>query len=123
IAKTKHDIVVSFDDDMQITKDWFKVIKKAIQDHPDHYVFTCPLRNPNKRIVAGRKMTIKNQKLYHSPIHSVSGEYQYADWGPIGCLVVCRKALLPKVKIPNIFKREDACFYLEMKKFRLNATV
>lgn len=123
--KSKHDMLASFDDDMQIGKGWYPAMKAAIAEHPQYCVFTGVMKGPQGGLLtAGNKMYIEGDQLIRKRIRSIEGRYHLADWGPIGCLVLCRKALTSEVKIPrDIYTLEDAAFFLELRKLGIHQTV
>jgi hypothetical protein len=123
-VKWIHDIVVSLDDDMQITKGWYEKIVEAMNVYPNHSFFSCAVKGPDNVVQrAGSGMQIKDGVLYRIELAASAEKYQVAEWGPFGCLILCRKALQPEVKVPDLYVREDDAFYLEVKKLEINETV
>jgi hypothetical protein len=123
-VKLNYEMVVSLDDDMQITEGWYEKIIEAINLFPNHSIFSCVVKGPNEVVQrAGSGMLIQNGILYRYEQTSFNEKYHVAEWGPFGCLVLCRKALQPDVKVPDLYVREDDAFYLEMKKLGINETV
>lgn len=123
-VKFIHEIVVSLDDDMQITEGWYEKMIEAINVYPNHSFFSCVVTGPDNVVQrAGSGMFIKDGILYRSELASTNEKYNIAEWGPFGCLVLCRKALKPEIKVPDLYVREDDAFYLEMKKFGINETI
>lgn len=124
IAKSRHEVIASLDDDMQITPGWFQSIQAAMDEYPNHCVFTGLVKGPKGGIqIAGSKMRIKDNRLSREALRTIPGKYGLTDWGPLGCLVLCRKALQPNLQIPPLFVREDSAFYLELRKLGINQAV
>ncbi|TLS37473.1 glycosyltransferase [Pseudalkalibacillus caeni] len=115
-AKMNNTYVLSLDDDMQITPNWFETMKEAFQQFPDHSVFTGVLKHPDNSIqAAGANFTAQEGKLRRIPNKTWEDKHHLADWGPLGYLVLCRQALQPPIKIPPLYVHEDAAFLLELR--------
>lgn len=122
--KSKHEIIASLDDDMQILEGWYEAFQEAIFEHPDHSVFTGIVKDGrNGELMAGSHMIMDGNILKRKTNKIVPLNYTKTEWGPLGALILCRKSLLSHVKIPNVFVREDSAFYLELKKLGINETI
>ncbi|MGG5253243.1 glycosyltransferase [Neobacillus sp. SM06] len=123
-VKRKFDVVVSLDDDMQLMPNWLETILEAMEQYPNHNVFTGIVRGRDGKIqFAGSKFTIKDQTLYRQELTEIKGKYDVTDWGPIGCMALCRSALSESISIPPIYIRDDASLFLELRRFGWNETV
>lgn len=123
-TKRKHDIVISIDDDMQLKPNWLENIMEAMNEFPKHCIFTGVVKGPEGNIqLAGSKFNIINETLYRYDITEVKTKYQLADWGPMGCMALCRSALTDPVYIPPLYIRDDAALYLQLRGFGINETV
>lgn len=124
LIKRRYDIVVSLDDDMQLKPNWLENILKAMDQFPNHNVFTGIVRDREGRIqFAGSKFTIKDQTLYRQELTEIKEKFDLTDWGPIGCMALCRSALSDSISIPPIYIRDDASLFLELRRFGWNETV
>lgn len=122
--KGKFDIIISLDDDMLINEGWFEAIIKGIEDHPKHSIFTGVVTDSRGRVqIAGSRMNFKGRTLKRKANKRVSGMYTVTDWGPLGCLILCRDALKKEVTIPKLFVREDSAFFLICKDLGINETI
>jgi GT2 family glycosyltransferase len=122
--KGKFDIIISLDDDMLIHEGWFEAIIKGIEEHPNHSIFTGIVTDSRGRVqIAGSRMRFKGSTLKRRANQTVSGMYSVTEWGPLGCLVICRDALRKEVMIPKLFVREDSAFFLICKSLGINETI
>ena len=122
--KGKFDIIISLDDDMLIKEGWFEAIIKGIEDYPEHSIYTGVVTDSRGRVqIAGSRMNFTGNTLKRKENRTVSGMYTVTDWGPLGCLVLCREALKEEVTIPNLFVREDSAFFLICKNLGINETI
>jgi hypothetical protein len=122
--KEKFDIIISLDDDMLIKEGWFDAILKGIEDYPEHSIYTGVVTDSRGRVqIAGSRMKFTRNSLKRRENRTVSGIYTVTDWGPLGCLVLCRHALKKEVTIPNLFVREDSAFFLICKNLGINETI
>lgn len=123
-TKHKHDIVISLDDDMQLKPNWLENIMEAMNDFPNHSIFTGVVKGPLGDIqLAGSTFKISNKTLYRKDITEVKEKYQLADWGPMGCMALCRSALTDLVYIPPLYIRDDAALYLTLLNLGINKTI
>ncbi len=123
-VKRKHDVVVSLDDDMQLKPNWLEVIFEAMRQYPNHNVFSGIVMGRDGKVqFAGSSFAIKDQVLYRKELTKIDGKYQITDWGPIGCMALCRSALSDSISIPPIYIRDDASLFLELRRFGWNETV
>ncbi|WP_205174097.1 glycosyltransferase [Bacillus pakistanensis] len=123
-TKLKHDVVISLDDDMQLKPQWVENVINAMNKYPKHCVFTGIVRGQDGKIqFAGSKFKINNNTLYRYDLTDMESKYKFTDWGPIGCMAFCRSALTESVYIPPLYIRDDASFYLLLRKFGINETV
>ncbi|XJZ28209.1 glycosyltransferase [Bacillota bacterium Lsc_1132] len=123
-TKRKHDVVISIDDDMQLMPNWLESILEAMNQFSHHNVFTGVVRARNNTIqLAGSKFSIKNQTLFRYDLTEVHNKYELTDWGPMGCMAFCRSALDDSVCIPPLYIRDDAAFYLQLRRLGINETV
>ncbi|MDQ0970655.1 GT2 family glycosyltransferase [Neobacillus niacini] len=124
VMKEKFDIIISLDDDMLIHEGWFEAIITGIEDHPKHSIFTGVVTDSRGRVqIAGSRMNFRGNTLKRRANQTVSGTYTVTDWGPLGCLVLCRDALKKEVTIPSLFVREDSAFFLICKNLGINETI
>ncbi|MFS0777208.1 glycosyltransferase [Neobacillus sp. 3P2-tot-E-2] len=122
--KEKFDIIISLDDDMLIHEGWFEAIIKGIEDHPKHSIYTGVVTDSRGRVqIAGSRMNFRGNTLKRRANQTISGMYSVTDWGPLGCLVLCRDALKKEVIIPKLFVREDSAFFLICKSLGINETI
>ncbi|MCA1059076.1 glycosyltransferase [Rossellomorea aquimaris] len=122
--KEKHDVIISLDDDMQITPNWYENIEKAMNYFPNHSVFSTGMKRPRGvKSIVGANMEFEGDLLIRKQLQTIYKKYQIADWGPLGCLVFCRKALEKDIKFPNIYTLDDEAFFLELKKRNINQTI
>ncbi|MDQ7862803.1 glycosyltransferase [Peribacillus frigoritolerans] len=123
-TKHKHDIVISLDDDMQLKPNWLDCVMEAMNDYPNHSIFTGVVKGPSGEIqLAGSNFNICNKTLYRYDITEVKEKYQLTDWGPMGCMALCRSALTDLVTIPPLYIRDDAALYLKLLNLGINKTV
>ncbi|KGX92519.1 hypothetical protein N781_17040 [Pontibacillus halophilus JSM 076056 = DSM 19796] len=123
-AKSKHPIVISLDDDMQLKKGWVEAVITAMGQFPNYHVYTGIVRNRNRDIeIAGTNFSVRNGYLYRTENQVITNKYMFTDWGPIGCIALRGKALLPQAQIPPTFTRDDAIFFMNLKKLNANQTV
>ncbi|ALC82139.1 MULTISPECIES: glycosyltransferase [Bacillus] len=123
-AKLKHDIIISLDDDMQLKPKWLEKVEEAMNYFPNHCVFTGVVRGPKGDIQhAGSTLKIENNTLYRSENKEVKSKYHVTEWGPMGCLAFCRSALKDHIVIPSLYIRDDAAFYLLLKRLGINNTI
>jgi GT2 family glycosyltransferase len=122
--KGKHDIIISLDDDMQITPNWYEQIEEAMKSYPNHCVFSSSMKRPGgNQSVVGAKMIFEGDQLIRKRLQTIHKNFQIADWAPLGCLVLCRKAVEKSITFPNIYTLDDEAFFLELKKRKINQTV
>ncbi|WP_419887269.1 glycosyltransferase family 2 protein [Neobacillus niacini] len=122
--KEKFDIIISLDDDMLIHEGWFEAIIKGMEDHPNHSIFTGMVTDSRGRVqIAGSRMRFIGSTLKRRANQTVKGMYTVTEWGPLGCLVICRNALKKEVIIPKLFVREDSAFFLICKSLGINETI
>ncbi|MCP3739189.1 glycosyltransferase [Rossellomorea sp. BNER] len=125
-VKRNHDIVISLDDDMQLKPKWLENIMLAMDKFPKHCVFTGVVRRNDGSIqMAGSNFKIENKTLYRTENQKILplSKYHITEWGPMGCLAFCRSALTEPCIIPPLYIRDDAAFYLLLRRFGINETV
>jgi cellulose synthase/poly-beta-1,6-N-acetylglucosamine synthase-like glycosyltransferase len=123
-TKRKHDIVISLDDDMQLKPNWLENVMEAMNQYPKHSIFTGVVKGPKGNIqIAGSKFNVIDKTLYRYDITEVKKKYQLTDWGPMGCMALCRSALTDRVSIPPLYIRDDLSLYLQLLNLGINETV
>ncbi|UXH45329.1 glycosyltransferase [Rossellomorea vietnamensis] len=119
-----HNIIVSLDDDMQLMPNWMDNIIHAMKVFPNHCVFTGIVKGKSGDIQhAGSNMQIINKTLYRSENKKVTPNFSKTEWGPMGCMAFCRSALSKDIVVPSLYIRDDAAFYLLLKKMGINETI
>jgi hypothetical protein len=122
--KGTFDIIISLDDDMLINEGWYEAIITGIENHPKHSIFTGVVIDSRGKVqIAGSRMKFSGNTLKRRANQLVSGKYTVTEWGPLGCLVLCRDALKDEVTIPKLFVREDSAFFLICKNLGINETI
>ena len=122
--KGNYEVIISLDDDMQITPNWYEHIENAMTYYPYHSVFSTGMKGPNSvKNIVGANMEFEGEKLVRKKIQNIYKDYQIADWGPLGCLVFCRKAIEKQIIFPKIYTLDDEAFFLELKKRNIHQTV
>ncbi|MBW3113781.1 MULTISPECIES: glycosyltransferase [Bacillaceae] len=122
--KGKYDVIISLDDDMQITPHWFEHIEEAMNYYPHHSVFSSGMKRPGgAEMIFGAKMEFEGNSLIRKRLRTVYRNFQIADWGPLGCLVLCRKAIEPIINFPKVYTLDDEAFFLELKNKNIHQTI
>jgi hypothetical protein len=119
-----HNIIVSLDDDMQLKPNWMDNIIHAMKVYPNHCVFTGVVRGIKGDIQhAGSTMKIINNTLFRSENKMITSNFGITEWGPMGCMAFCRSALSKDIIVPSLYIRDDAAFFLLLKKLGINETI
>ena len=99
--RDKYDMIISVDDDIEITEGWYKQVIEAYHKFPKVNMFTTMIMQEENVYTSGTYMSIERNIL--TMIHNnknLRKKYLETDFAPGGCMIFCREALKKFNPIP-----------------------
>ncbi len=120
--KNKYDILVSLDDDIELSKGWYQKVIAAYKKFPKTNMFTTKIMQNDSVYSSGANIRIDGNILTMVHNNDVSAKYLKTDFAPGGCMIFCRQALKKLNPIP-ITICEDYEWYCQWQKQKLGKIV
>lgn len=122
--KSKYDIVIMIDDDMEITEGWYTEVLEAYNTFKDVNLFTTRINQDDSIYTIGADIVFQGNHvlLMHKGDMTRRERFEEVEWAPGGCMIYCRKALktLKPIKIPIC---EELDMYGQWKKNNLGKVI